>query len=168
MFDKSMFSRAISKLCGVTATFIDKCTEMLKKNEGMVCHVYDDSLGYKTIGVGRCLDKNGITEDEALYLLNNDIAKVISDLDKNFGSWRAFPEPARMVCVDMAFQLGITGFMGFRRTRALMEMGLWLKASEEMLDSKWAKIQTPNRALLNSRQIALLQDGQQDLRRPPE
>ena len=146
----------------------DKVRELLIKQEGMVCHVYDDSLGYKTIGVGRCLDKNGISEDEALYLLNNDIQRVEDNLDKHWGVWRTFPEPARIICISMTFQLGITGFMGFRRTRALMEMGLWLKASEEMLDSLWAKTQTPSRALYNSRQIALLQDGQQDLRRPPE
>ena len=144
---------------------LDKVKELLIKHEGMVCHVYDDSLGYKTIGVGRCLDKNGITEDEALYLLDNDIKRAKGDLDKHWGAWRTFPEPARIIVLSMTFQLGITGFMGFRRTRALMEMGLWLKASEEMLDSRWAKTQTPNRALYNSRQIALLQDGQQNLRR---
>ena len=57
--------------------------EMLIKNEGLVLQVYDDSLGYKTIGVGRCLDKNGISEDEAMYLLENDIERVIASLDKN-------------------------------------------------------------------------------------
>ena len=43
-----------------------------------------------------------------------------------------------------------------------MELGKWVDASEEVLRSKYA-IQTPNRALYNSRQLALCgQDGQQD------
>jgi lysozyme len=90
--------------------------EMLIKNEGLVLQVYKDSLGYDTIGVGRCLDKNGISEDEAMYLLENDINRVVANLDKVWEVWRSFPVPAQEVCVDMAFQLGITGFMNFRQT----------------------------------------------------
>ena len=139
---------------------LDKIKEMLVRHEGMVCHVYKCSEGFETLGVGRNLNANGISEDEAMYMLENDIKRVQEELDKSWGAWRTFPEAARMVCVDMCFQLGISGFMGFRRTRALMEMGMWLEASEEMLDSKWAKTQTPNRALYNSRQIALCQQKQ--------
>ena len=54
----------------------------------------------------------------------------------------------------MCFQMGITGFMSFKETRKLMELGKWLEASEEVLRSKYA-IQCPNRALYNSRQLAL-------------
>jgi lysozyme len=137
--------------------------EMLIKNEGLVLQVYKDSLGYDTIGVGRCLDKNGISEDEAMYLLENDINRVVANLDKVWEVWRSFPVPAQEVCVDMAFQLGITGFMNFRQTRALMEMGCWLEASEEVLRSKYA-VQTPNRAARNSRKLALCQNAKKDIR----
>ncbi|MBT60438.1 MAG: lysozyme [Euryarchaeota archaeon] len=139
----------------------DKIKDMLVRHEGLRLHAYKCSEGYLTLGVGRNLDANGISEDEAMYILDNDIKRVQEELDRNWGSWRTFPEKARMVCIDMCFQLGISGFMGFRRTRALMEMGMWLEASEEMLDSLWARVQTPNRALYNSRQIALCQQKQQ-------
>ncbi len=142
---------------------MDKIKEMLVKHEGLVCHVYDDSLGYKTIGVGRCLDKNGISEDEAMYLLDNDIKRVIESLDKHWHVWRSFPELAQMVCVDCTFQMGITGWMAFRHTRALMEMECWIEASEEILRSKYAT-QTPNRAAYNSRQLALCQNAKKDIR----
>jgi lysozyme len=137
--------------------------EMLIKNEGLVLQVYKDSLGYDTIGVGRCLDKNGISEDEAMYLLENDIQRVVDNLDKMWEVWRSFPIPAQEVCVDMAFQMGIAGFMNFRQTRALMEMGCWLEASEEVLRSKYA-VQTPNRAARNSRKLALCQNAKKDIR----
>ena len=142
---------------------LDNVKEMLVKHEGLVCHVYDDSLGYKTIGVGRCLDKNGITEDEAMYLLDNDIKRVIESLDKHWHVWRSFPEKAQLVCIDCTFQMGITGWMAFRHTRALMEMDCWLEASEEILRSKYAT-QTPNRAAYNSRQLALCQNAKKDIR----
>jgi lysozyme len=100
-----------------------------------------------------------------MYLLDNDIKRVMSQLDEYWTVWRSFPEKAQLCCVDMSFQMGIKGFMGFRRTRALMEMGMWLEASEELLDSKYA-IQTPNRANYNSRQLALCnKDAKKDIGR---
>jgi lysozyme len=141
----------------------DNIKEMLIKNEGLVLQVYKDSLGYDTIGVGRCLDKNGISEDEAMFMLENDINRVVANLDKMWEVWRSFPIPAQEVCVDMAFQMGITGFMNFRQTRALMEMGCWLEASEEVLRSKYA-VQTPNRAARNSRKLALCKSAKKNIR----
>jgi lysozyme len=94
-----------------------------------------------------------------MYLLENDLSRVVKNLDKIWHAWRVMPERARLVCIDMSFQLGITGFMNFRQTRALMEMGCWLEASEELLRSKYAT-QTPNRAAYNSRQLALCQQRQ--------
>ena len=42
-----------------------------------------------------------------------------------------------------------------------MELGKWLEASEEVLRSRWA-VQTPHRALYNSRQLALCLNGQKN------
>ena len=146
----------------------DKVKEMLIRHEGTMCTLYQCTEDKWTIGVGRNLSDRGITEEEAMYLLDNDIKRVMSQLDEYWTVWRSFPEKAQLCCVDMSFQMGIKGFMGFRRTRALMEMGMWLEASEELLDSKYA-IQTPNRANYNSRQLALCtKDGKEKLRRPPK
>jgi lysozyme len=141
----------------------DNIKEMLIKNEGLCLNLYKCSLDYNTIGVGRCLDKNGISEDEAMYLLENDINRVVANLDKVWEVWRSFPVPAQEVCVDCTFQMGISGFMNFRRTRALMEMGAWLEASEELLRSKYA-VQTPNRAARNSRKLALCKSAKKNIR----
>ena len=136
--------------------------QMLVRHEGVVCHVYKCTAEppRDTIGCGRNLSDNGISEDEAMYLLDNDIKRVKEELNKNFGAWRTMPEKARMVCIDMVFNLGITGFMKFKKTRQLMELGLWLEASEEILRSKYA-VQLPNRSAFNSRQLALCQQKQQ-------
>ena len=141
----------------------DNIKEMLIKNEGLVCQPYHCSAGKLTIGVGRNLESNGISEDEAMYLLENDIKRVVDSLDKNWEVWRSFEPLAQEVCVDCTFQMGISGFMNFRRTRALMEMGAWLEASEEILRSKYA-VQTPNRAARNSRKLALCQNAKKDIR----
>lgn len=144
----------------------DKVKEMLVRHEGLMCTLYDDSAEppRKTIGVGRNLTDRGISKDEAMYLLENDIKRVVNQLDENWPEWRKFEERAAMVCVDLCFNLGLQGFMSFRKTRALMEMGMFLEASEELLDSKYA-IQLPNRSLYNSRQLALCGKDGKDIRR---
>ena len=65
---------------------IETVKELLIENEGMVLHCYKDHLGLDPIGVGRLIHegKGGLTEEEAKYLLENDIGRVIDRLDRNF------------------------------------------------------------------------------------
>ena len=130
--------------------------DLIKKRlidfEGMELKLYFCSSNKPTIGVGRnCLD-NGITEEEAMYLLNNDIADVINKLDKHWTAWRKLPITAQYVCIDLVFNMGINSFMSFRMTRAHMEMGDFEKAGDELLNSKYAK-QVGRRAIFNSEQL---------------
>jgi lysozyme len=46
----------------------------------------------------------------------------------------------------MTFQLGVSGVMAFKRLLAALERGDWPAAAAEMLDSKWAKEDSPARA----------------------
>ena len=65
--------------------------------------------------------------------------------------WYAtLPEEAKMVVLDLVYNLGISGFFKFRKTIALLEKHDFKGASEELLDSKYAKIDVPNRAKRNS------------------
>ena len=120
--------------------------------EGMVLKPYHCSQNYLTIGVGRNLESNGITEEEALYLLNNDINEVINKLDKQWPIWRGFPDEAKYVCIDIVFNMGISTWMSFRKTRAYMELGEWEKAGDELLNSKYAN-QVSRRAMFNSEKL---------------
>ena len=58
----------------------DLIRSRLKDFEGVVLKAYECSQGYTSIGVGRNLDSRGITEDEAMYLLKNDIESVVKIL----------------------------------------------------------------------------------------
>lgn len=125
-----------------------QATNQIKQHEGLVLHAYDDHLGYATIGYGRLIDKRkggGITEQEAQYLLNNDIAKVYDSLNQALPFFKSLSEPRQGVLINMAFQLGVAGLLKFKRTLSLIESGDYQGASENMLKSLWAQ-QTPNRA----------------------
>lgn len=133
---------------------IDAITEQLIKNEGMVLHCYLDHLGNETIGVGRLITKDrGITEDEARYLLQNDIALVCNDLDREFPWWAEAPEPVQHAMIDLVFNMGINRWKKFTQTNALLETGDYATAAIELLDSNYAR-QVPNRAQRISEMIA--------------
>ena len=120
----------------------------LRAHEGCVLHAYQDHLGYWTIGYGRMIDERrggGISEAEAEQLLTNDISRVIADLEYAAPMLHTLPESVQHALVNMAFQMGVTGLMGFRRMWAALEAGDWELAAEEALNSRWAE-QTPRRA----------------------
>ena len=123
----------------------DALTQDLIRDESIKLKPYRDTVGKLTIGVGRNLDDNGITEDEALFLLKNDIRRSESDLDRNASWWRGLPEDAQRGLVNMCFQLGITRLRRFVKMLEALEKNDYNKAAEEVLSSKYAR-QVPDRA----------------------
>lgn len=111
--------------------------------------VYKDHLGYDTIGVGRLVDSRklgaGLRPDEITYLLNNDIDDRIDQLTRRL-SWFQNLDPVRQgVLLNMSFQLGVDGLLGFKNTLEFVRIGDHAQAASNMLLSKWAE-QTPARA----------------------
>jgi len=116
----------------------------IKKHEGFRSKVYKDSLGVLTIGYGRNLEGNGVTEEEADYLLMNDIETARKQIEKNF-PWTIQMDYARWgVLLEMLFQLGLPKTLKFKNTLAAMQRGDYTAAAAGMMDSLWAK-QTPER-----------------------
>lgn len=78
----------------------------------------------------------GITEEEALYLLDNDIEKCTTDV-KQFSFFENLNPVRQKVIIDMRLNLGFAGLKGFKRMLEALEQGDYEKAAEEMKDSKW-------------------------------
>ena len=120
----------------------------LLRDEGVVLHAYEDSRGFLTLGVGRLVDARhggGITEAEAMTLLDNDIAAVSANLREYFGFFDALDDVRQRALANMRFQLGLPRLLGFHRMLAAIEAGDWSAAHDECLDSAYAR-QTPHRA----------------------
>ncbi len=118
---------------------------LIKKHEGLRLRPYKCSAGKLTIGYGRNIEDIGITDEEAEYLLMNDISRVEQELFSNFEWFEGLPSQAQSVMVNMCFNLGIARLKGFRKFLAAMEAGAWQNAAREMMDSRWAN-QVPVRA----------------------
>lgn len=113
----------------------------LERHEGYRRAVYNDSLGYATIGIGRLVDGRkggGITKEEARYLLVHDVDQVVGELTQRLPWWTTLSEIRQRVLVDMAFNLGIAGLLSFKNTLKAIHDGDWAAAEFGMLNSKWA------------------------------
>lgn len=76
---------------------MNKLQRLLVKHEGMRLKPYEDVLTEDiTIGVGRNLDSIGLSEDEVLYLLDNDIQRCDTELLHHFNGIPICVEPDKM------------------------------------------------------------------------
>lgn len=144
----SALSQVQSQESSNSPNWTDKATDQIKKDEGCVLYAYDDHLGYSTIGYGRLIDRRkggGISQDEAEYLLKNDISARLKQLGSSIEFWDELDEVRKAVLLNMSFQLGVNGLLKFKATLAYIEAGDYENAAANMLKSKWAT-QTPNRA----------------------
>ena len=117
---------------------MDKMIEQLVDHEGLELHPYEDSLGILTIGVGRNLEERGISEDEAFYLLGNDIEIIWDELIKQHPIVGELDDQRQMILIDMAFNMGVPRLGKFKKMWAAIEDGDMIEASKQALDSRWA------------------------------
>ena len=112
-------------------------------DEGIRLKPYLCPAGKTTIGVGRNLDDVGITEAEAMTLLDDDVARVTAQLAKAL-PWLQGNNVQRAVG-NMTFQMGLGALLKFKKMLAALQARDYNAARREALDSAWAK-QTPQRA----------------------
>ena len=130
--------------------------EQLNRDEGRVRHVYLDSEGYSTIGVGILIDERkggGLDDEEIDWLLNRRIEKARAALAKRL-PW--FPQLDRVRqdgLVNMAYQMGADGVLKFPKMLGALRDQRWHEAEHQALDSLWIK-QTPERCRRIARQFA--------------
>lgn len=111
----------------------------LQIDEGCKLYGYTDSLGYLTIGYGRLIDrrKGGqISQDEALYLLQNDIARVEKQLTQY--AWFSAQDSVRQAALaNMCFNLGLEGLLHFPHFLGYMLSKDYPNAAKELVDTPW-------------------------------
>lgn len=118
---------------------MDTLRAELTRDEGLRLKPYRDTTGNTTIGIGRNLSGVGISLAEANALLDSDISRAVADLDRNLPWWKSLDGVRQRVLVNMAFNLGINGLLGFRHTLDAIRAGNFEAAANGMLASLWAK-----------------------------
>jgi lysozyme len=115
-----------------------KLEEMLIRHEGLKLKPYRCTAGKITIGVGRNIQDNGITEAEAKMMLRYDIEVARIPLLK-FKWFINLNDARKDAIINMVFNLGLTKFLKFKDTIKFLESENYTQAAKEMRDSEWAK-----------------------------
>lgn len=113
--------------------------DMFIRHEGLKNKPYLCSEGFLTIGVGRNLDSVGLSEDESLYLLDNDIRRSTAAAIQVVPEFLSLTSARQDVIISMIFNLGIGGFLAFKKVIEAIKIADYAKAADEMLESKWAQ-----------------------------
>jgi lysozyme len=131
--------------------------KQLELDEDRRKQIYKDTKGYWTIGIGRLVDPrvkgSGLRDDEINYMFNNDVDDRIDALTRALPWFQNLDDARKGVLINMAFQLGTVGLLGFKETLALVRRGEYALAADAMLISKWAREDTPARAKRMSEQM---------------
>lgn len=121
---------------------IFKLKDDLMRDEANIRHAYQDSLGYWTIGVGHLIDRRrgGELSDAVIgMILHEDINSKIEELNEKLPWWVLLGEDCQRAIVNMAFNLGVKGLLGFPKFLAALQEGDNELAAKEMLESTWSK-----------------------------
>lgn len=148
----------------LTGKDYQKFCDQLVEHEGLRLESYLDTAKppVLTIGVGHnCKTSpvpgvtkvgDSITMQQAMELFDKDITK------HNAAALKAIPwieelnPPRQAVMYNLAFNLGITGLLGFKNTLAMIRAGDYVGGASGMLNSKWAT-QVGRRARTLSKQM---------------
>ncbi len=121
-----------------------KLRNLLIDHESYRQFPYMDTTGHLSIGIGRNITDRGISQSEALILLDDDIQYFSSKLSRLFHWFDGLDDNRKICLVDLIFNLGVNGFCGFTRMLAAIENDDFETCSEEILSSK-AALQCPER-----------------------
>lgn len=116
---------------------MDNLQNCLINHEGLKKFPYFDTNGNQTIGIGRNLTTKGLSVNECIYLMNNDMQECTQEL--KIYSWFCELDQVRQeVIIELCFNIGIHGVLEFQNTIKSLEQKDWESASNNLLNSEWA------------------------------
>lgn len=132
---------------------MSRIAKQLERDEGKRANGYKDSRGIWTIGIGHNVESGPPLNDEAiLAVLESDLDYVEMRLDFSLPWSKHIGSARRGVLLNMSFNLGIDGLLGFQNMLRHMNNGEWDYAANELLDSRYAK-QVGQRAVRLAEQL---------------
>jgi lysozyme len=117
----------------------------LQAHEGFRARVYDDAtgkplepgdtlVGHPTIGYGWALDVRPMSQAHATSLLRDMVQETIFEVQ-----WmRDLDEVRQVTLYELAYNLGVSGLLGFRKMLAALKARRYEQAGMELMDSTWA------------------------------
>ena len=138
----------------------------ISSDEGVVYELYRCSLGHLTGGIGHLItewdeDYYGkpigypVSQEQVDAWFAVDINRTLQDCKEIFPDFNDLPEEAQLVIANMCFQLGRPRLSKFKKFIAAINERDWIKAADEMEDSRWYRQTTARAERLIARIITL-------------
>lgn len=118
---------------------LDFAVSLIKQHEGFKQYPYHDSVGRLTVGWGHNLDANGLSPAVCEFVLQEDVAQVVDQLNHALPWWSELDSHRAAVLVNMGFNLGVPGLLKFTAMLTALRAKQFDHAAQAMLDSLWAK-----------------------------
>ena len=127
-------------------SWLDEAIESIAIHEGFSSTVYKCTAGYDTIAYGKRIKYLRVTKEQGKEWLAEDTEHLKYILAERYDWFLPAPNEVKKIVLEMAYQLGPSSFGKFKKTIQLLKNKDYEGASIEMLDSKWARDDTPRRA----------------------
>jgi lysozyme len=138
----------------------------ISNDEGVVYELYRCSLGHLTGGIGHLItewdeDYYGkpigypVPQEQVDAWFAVDINRTLQDCKEIFPDFNDLPNEAQLVIANMCFQLGRPRLSKFKKFIAAVNDRDWVKAADEMEDSRWYNQTTARAERLIARIITL-------------
>jgi lysozyme len=136
---------------------LDRLITSLQQHEGFRALVYDDATGLPigpgtvvqgnpTIGYGWALNKLPMSKGFALAHLRSTAQDKIAELLVRAPWVAALDDVRRTVLFELAYNLGVSGLLEFRKMLRALQQQEYVRAGAELVDSKWARDVGPLRS----------------------
>ena len=116
----------------------EKWRASIRRHEGLRLKPYTDTTQHLSIGYGRNLTDNGISEEEADLLLEHDLDATEQAIRLAWLPFNGLDEVRQRAVAEMGFNLGIPGLMKFHGMLGALEAGDYGLAAAHALNSLWA------------------------------
>lgn len=119
---------------------MNRLKHMLTHHEGKSKYAYEIN-GITHLGIGRNVDRNGglgLSDDECMYLLENDILLFTKELAQAFAWFGGLDEVRQEALIMICFTMGITRLKKFVLALGHLEQGNFEESAREFLDSRWS------------------------------
>ncbi len=136
----------------LSSIVLASCVAGVMSHEGFSAKVYKDRHGY-AVGNGYSITENplllpkstisrykkqGISKVEAKQLVAKMCNKTASELSDNLNWFDKLPSKSQYVMLNMGYNLGVGGLLGFDKTLRYVKNNQVTLASKEMLRSRWS------------------------------
>lgn len=139
---------------------LQEMADFITNWEGNRLETYYDTKSIPTIGIGFNLKKGGakerieslglsyskiinkeqsITQEQSVKLFNEDYKTALSDAQRWIPNLSQQPKEVQMICIDMAFNMGLKTIMTFNTTSNLIQNHKYNEAASNLEKTAWYK-----------------------------